>query len=114
MDLTYIIIAALILALPAFLTRLGGTRDTDKVLGADLRSRPAGVVAKKPAGPAIGNLPAAQPRRKGLIGTIRHAQGMGDKVRRLAKNGQKIEAIKLLREETGMGLEQATDLVNRL
>lgn len=34
--------------------------------------------------------------------------------RRLAAEGNKIAAIKLLRDETGPGLEQAKDLVDRL
>ena len=35
-------------------------------------------------------------------------------VRRLAMDGQKIAAIKLLRDETGLGLKEAKDIVDRL
>jgi large subunit ribosomal protein L7/L12 len=35
-------------------------------------------------------------------------------VRQLALQGNKIAAIKLLREETGLGLKQAKDIVDRL
>jgi ribosomal protein L7/L12 len=37
-----------------------------------------------------------------------------DEVRRLAMTGNKIEAIKVLRDETGMDLKQAKDIVDRL
>lgn len=37
-----------------------------------------------------------------------------DTVRRLAAEGQKIQAIKELREETGLGLKDAKDIVDRL
>jgi ribosomal protein L7/L12 len=37
-----------------------------------------------------------------------------DDVRRLAMQGNKIAAIKLLREETGLGLKEAKDIVDRL
>jgi ribosomal protein L7/L12 len=37
-----------------------------------------------------------------------------DEVRRLADNGQKIEAIKLLREATGLGLAEAKNVVESL
>ena len=112
MDLTYIIIAAAILVLTWLLS--GSSRDTKTVLGAELRSKPAGVIAIKKAVPAIEKSPGAQPRPAGLMGTIRHMQGTSEKVKQLARNGQKIEAIKLLRERTGLGLKEAKDLVDRL
>jgi ribosomal protein L7/L12 len=37
-----------------------------------------------------------------------------DEVRRLAMSGKKIEAIKVLRDETGMDLKQAKGIVDRL
>jgi ribosomal protein L7/L12 len=37
-----------------------------------------------------------------------------DGVRRLVMDGNKIGAIKLLMEETGMGLKEAKDIVDRL
>jgi ribosomal protein L7/L12 len=37
-----------------------------------------------------------------------------DEVRRLAMEGNKIQAIKVLRDETGMDLKQAKDIVDRL
>ncbi|WP_285034037.1 ribosomal protein L7/L12 [Mycolicibacterium sp. lyk4-40-TYG-92] len=40
--------------------------------------------------------------------------GVSPEVLRLAGAGQKIQAIKRLREETGMGLKQAKDIVDRL
>lgn len=40
--------------------------------------------------------------------------GVSEAVWRLAASGQKIQAIKRLREETGMGLKQAKDIVDRL
>ena len=115
MELTYIIIAVMILLLPAFLSRVlsGGTGDTSKVLGAEPRSMPAGIIVK-PAVQVPGKAPGAQPRPAGIRGTIRHAQGMGEKVKRLVQSGRKVEAIKLLHEQTGMSLKQAKDLVDRL
>ncbi len=40
--------------------------------------------------------------------------GVSPAVVRLAADGQKIQAIKRLREETGMGLKEAKDVVDRL
>ena len=40
--------------------------------------------------------------------------GVSQEVWRLAASGQKIQAIKRLREETGMGLKEAKDVVDRL
>jgi len=40
--------------------------------------------------------------------------GVSPEVMRLAAAGQKIQAIKRLREETGMGLKQAKDVVDQL
>lgn len=40
--------------------------------------------------------------------------GVTEMVRQLAIQGNKIAAIKLLRDETGMGLRQAKDVVDRL
>ena len=37
-----------------------------------------------------------------------------DEIRTLAESGQKIEAIKLMREATGLGLKEAKDLVDSL
>ena len=50
----------------------------------------------------------------GLMATIQRAQQMSEEVRRLATSGRKIEAIKLLREKSGLGLKEAKDLVDRL
>lgn len=40
--------------------------------------------------------------------------GVSDMVRQLAIQGQKIAAIKLLRDETGLGLREAKDIVDGL
>jgi ribosomal protein L7/L12 len=50
------------------------------------------------------------PRPAGQPGETFASEG----VRRLAMDGRKIEAIKLLREETGFGLKEAKDIVDRL
>ena len=39
---------------------------------------------------------------------------VSNEVRHLAATGQKIQAIKRLREETGLGLKEAKDMVERL
>lgn len=39
---------------------------------------------------------------------------VSNEVRHLAASGQKIQAIKRLREETGLGLKEAKDMVERL
>ncbi|MUL46705.1 50S ribosomal protein L12 [Mycobacterium sp. CBMA293] len=53
--------------------------------------------------------PAPQPRRQSYGGP-----GVSPEVMRLAADGQKITAIKLLREQTGLGLKEAKDIVDRL
>jgi len=166
MELTYILIAALIIVLPIILTKLlSGSRDAKKVLGAEprtARASPSALEAAKAAAldaakaaaadaakaaaaakmawgnqeskiDAIKRLrdtgltlkaakdavetreknPVAAPPQ-GLIATIRHAQDVSDEVKKLVKQGKKIEAIKLIREQTGLGLKEAKDLVDRL
>jgi len=41
-------------------------------------------------------------------------QGVDEKIMELMKSGQKIEAIKLYREQTGVGLKEAKDYVEGL
>jgi ribosomal protein L7/L12 len=72
------------------------------------------LAAAKAAVEAIGREDAIVPPAPGLAATIQRAQQMSDEVRRLAARGQKIEAIKLLREKSGLGLKEAKDLVDRL
>jgi ribosomal protein L7/L12 len=156
MELTYILIAVLIIVLPIILARLlSGSRDTKKVLGAEPRSKllPApGRTAAPTAGEAVRQevrrrltqdrkldaiklmrdtsglglkkakdavellekLPPSAPPPPGLVATIRRAQDTSDEVQKLVAKGRKIQAIKLIREQTGMGLKEAKDLVDRL
>ena len=46
--------------------------------------------------------------------TIKQAKELNDEVQHLVAQGNKIEAIKLIRERTGLGLKEAKDLVDRL
>ena len=46
--------------------------------------------------------------------TIRAAGAVAGRARELARAGQKIDAIKLVREETGLGLKEAKEYVERL
>ena len=50
----------------------------------------------------------------GMMSTVRLAQELGNKVYHLVAQGQKVEAIKLVRERTGLGLKEAKDIVDRL
>jgi ribosomal protein L7/L12 len=40
--------------------------------------------------------------------------GVSPEVLRLARQGKKIQAIKILREQTGLGLKESKDIVDRL
>lgn len=40
--------------------------------------------------------------------------GISPEVRQLAMQGKKIQAIKVLREQTGLGLKESKDIVDRL
>ena len=151
MDLTYILIAVLIVALPIILTKLlsGRSRDPATVRGAAPAGTPVAeprrpdalrlevasllvqggkmeaiklmrdkkglpLAAAKEAVETIGREEAIVPPAPGLAATIQRAQQMSDEVRRLATTGKKIEAIKMLREKSGIGLKEAKDLVDRL
>jgi len=150
MELTYIVIAALVIALPFILTRLlsAKSRDTRTVLGAALtddkrtangpeshavaaaiqvlaeeRVKPHGPARPKAALPLDGAKDVVATDRKeinavrlapGLVETIRHAQDVSEEVQRLVKKGRRVEAIKLIREQSGMGLKEAKSLVDRL
>jgi ribosomal protein L7/L12 len=150
MELIHIVIAVVVLALAfLFIRLLSGTRDASKVLGAAPPDKPAGVTAATAAGalPEARRLLAAGRKIEAikllreqtglglkeaketvealeqssgarlhgkLADTMRHAQDASEEVKRLVRSGQKIEAIKLVREQTGLGLKEAKDLVDRL
>ena len=151
MELTYILIAALILVLPIVLTKLlsGRSRNTAAVRGAAPAVQPVvaprrqdalrlevtsllaqggkmeaiklmrdkkglGLAEAKAAVETIGREEAIATPAPGLVATIQRAQQMSEEVRRLATTGRKIEAIKMLREKSGIGLKEAKDLVDRL
>ena len=46
--------------------------------------------------------------------SIRAASALDENVRRLARSGQKIDAIRLVREEKGLGLKEAKEYVETL
>ena len=50
----------------------------------------------------------------GMMSTVRLAQELGNEVHHLVAQGEKIEAIKRVRERTGLGLKEAKDIVDRL
>jgi len=58
--------------------------------------------------PAAGSGPASG--QSSIAGRLQ--DGLSDEVRRLADANQKIEAIKLLREQTGLDLKEAKDAVD--
>jgi ribosomal protein L7/L12 len=101
-------------ALRAHVARLlaqGGKLEAIKLL----RERTGvGLAEAKQAVEAIAREEAIVPPAPGLAATIERARQMSEEVRRLAAKGQKTEAIKLLREKSGIGLKEAKDLVDRL
>ena len=50
----------------------------------------------------------------GMMSTIRLTQELGKQVRQLVARGEKIEAIRLVRDQTGLDLREAKELVERL
>lgn len=48
------------------------------------------------------------------VALLDHATGASERVRQLADSGRKIEAIKVHREETGLGLAEAKRVVDGL
>jgi ribosomal protein L7/L12 len=50
----------------------------------------------------------------GMMSTIRLAQQLSKEVHELVASGQKVEAIRLVRDQTGLGLKEAKELVDRL
>ena len=150
MELTYIVIAALIVVLLLVLTKLfaGASGKPKTVLGATPVSKQAPsridnflhdevvrllaqggkmeairlmrdrtgltLAAAKDAVETIGKDEAIVPPARSLAATIRRAQEMSEEVQQLVAKGQKIEAIKVIREKSGLGLKEAKDLVDRL
>jgi large subunit ribosomal protein L7/L12 len=53
-------------------------------------------------------------RDAGLMATLKTAQETSQEVQKLVAKGRKVEAIKILREKSGLGLKEAKDLVDRL
>ena len=150
MELSYLLIAVLILALPIVLSKLLSrkSRKAEIVPPAPartpspeprrtdaLRSEVATLLAQGGKMEAIKlmrekkGLPLAAAKEAveticreeaiitpapGLVAVIQRAQQMSEEVRRLAATGKKGEAVKLLREKSGLGLKEAKDLVDRL
>ena len=151
MDLTYLLIAAVIIVLPIVLTKLfsGRSRDTDKVLGSSAHvARPAAPARTEPIEVQVKGL-IAQGRKieaiklvretnrisleaakdsveaiekhgrptlgeMGMMSTVRLAQELSKDALKLIAKGQRIEAIQLVRQRTGLGLKEAKEIVDRL
>jgi ribosomal protein L7/L12 len=153
MDPIYLLLAAVLVALPFVLTKLfgGKSRDTDKVMGAyapgaspaaDTRtedvpievrvkaliaqgkkieaiklmreSNNLSLAAAKDSVEAIEQHGRATLGEMGMMSTVRLAQELSNDVQHLVAQGQKIEAIKRIREQTGLGLKEAKEIVDRL
>jgi large subunit ribosomal protein L7/L12 len=69
--------------------------------------RRVSVLERAGRGDSVSPPPPARPQPS--AGT-----GVSPEVMRLAADGQKIQAIKRLREETGLGLKEAKNIVDRL
>ncbi|MCX8564056.1 ribosomal protein L7/L12 [Mycolicibacterium mucogenicum] len=69
--------------------------------------RRVAILERAALGGSVSPTPPARPQPSA-------GPGVSPEVLRLAGAGQKIQAIKRLREETGMGLKQAKDIVDRL
>ena len=63
---------------------------------------------------AAADQPGIGSARLSITSMLKVAREVFPEARRLAKQGQKIEAIKLLRERTGMGLKEAKAIVDKL
>lgn len=50
----------------------------------------------------------------GMMSTVRLTQQLSREVHELVASGQKVEAIRLVRDQTGLGLKEAKELVARL
>ena len=107
MELTYIIVAAVIIVLPFVLSRLfsGSTRDTKTVLGAS-RAAPK----KQPA--SLGNNTLTKAVREQRTSDGNHM--LTDEIKGLLAEGKKVEAIQLARAKTGFPLEAAKDMVEMI
>ncbi|OGA20694.1 MAG: hypothetical protein A3I02_13945 [Betaproteobacteria bacterium RIFCSPLOWO2_02_FULL_67_26] len=142
MDLTYLLIAAAIIILPFILTKLfsSRSRDTDGVMGAGAPDSLSGeirgllaqgkkieaikLVREKTGSPLAEAKETVEsieegrsPARDGLTDVaslLRMAKELGPEIGPLIAQGRKVEAIKLIRERTGMGLKEAKDIVDRL
>src|SRR5262245_9459136 len=116
MDPIYLIIALAIVLLPAFLSRVlsGGSGDSARVLGAEPRSRYAGVAVARNMQATGKPPPAQQPRPTTRVGRAWRGRATRKEVMRLVKAGRKADAVRFLRDQTGMGLEQAQNLIDRL
>ena len=141
MELAYILIAAAIIVLPFVLTRLfsGGadkarahhgmkpsSDDEARALKEAELATLAATTRKVAERRAKDNAQAiaadaaevkvdAKPiRDPGLMATIRNAQETSQEVQKLVAKGRKVEAIKILREKSGLGLKEAKDFVDRL
>jgi ribosomal protein L7/L12 len=143
MELAYILIAAAVIILPFVLTRLfsgkwgeprtahgmkpsrddevRALKEAELVAMAAAMRKTAERRANESNAQAIATTEApevkvhAKPMRDaGLMATLKTAQETSQEVQKLVAKGRKVEAIKILREKSGLGLKEAKDLVDRL
>lgn len=86
--------------------KLGAIKRVRELTGLDLKAAKEYVEAQ-PAAPSLAGL--VQPSQPTL-----GASALAEEARRLMREGDKLVAIKHVREVTGMGLKEAKDFVERL
>ncbi|MET4428243.1 ribosomal protein L7/L12 [Mycolicibacterium sp. 624] len=90
---------------------LFGNSDSDLQRRIDALERR--VAALEHAALRSGQPAPGQPARPAPTGEF-HEGWVSDEVRILAASGKKINAIKMLREQSGLGLKEAKDIVDQL
>jgi ribosomal protein L7/L12 len=70
--------------------------------------------AAKDAVETLEKFPASARAPSSLTATIRRAEQTSEEVQKLVAQGRKVEAVKLIRDQTGLGLKEARELVDRL
>jgi|SRR5262245_11163271 len=70
--------------------------------------------AAKDAVETLEKFPATARTPSSLMATVRRAEQTGEEVQKLVAKGRKVEAVKLIRDQTGLGLKEARELVDRL
>lgn len=116
MDFNSIVIAALLIFVPLLVLHMLLRRyreDANLLLRPRSTKREVATTASASRDTAPQDTKPAEQERT-MAEVLQSARQIAPEVERLVKKGRRLEAVKLIRERTGLGLKEAKELVDKL